>query len=340
MSLTVLVTGATGFIAKHCIAELIRRGHSVRGTARKPEARTDILRALERAGVDGSGVAIFSTDLTHDRGWDSALDGCTHVLHVASPFPISMPRRRDDVVGPARDGTLRVLRAATRAGVQRVVLTSSIAACIYPSAGPQSRTYTEVDWTDAGRGDLSPYIVSKALAEQAAWEFVNTTPNCPELTVINPGFVQGPALDSDLSTSQEVICLMARGKYPAAPRAGFAVVDVRDVAAAHAAAMTLPSAAGERFLVTGGYLMLREMAHLVGQTLPDMASRVPRREIPDFIVRGLSLFDRSLLALLPDLSIHRLCDNTKARERLGLSFRSAKEAVAASAASLRELGVI
>lgn len=340
MGLTVLVTGATGFIAKHCIAELIRQGHAVRGTARKPDARAEIARALDRAGVDASGVEIRVADLMQDEGWDAAADGCTHVLHVASPFPISVPRDRDEVVRPARDGTLRVLKAATRAGMRRVVMTSSMAACVHPSTGPQARTYTEADWTDPQRSDLGPYVVSKTLAERAAWDFVQSTPNAPELAVINPGFVQGPALDGDLSTSHEVICFMARGKYPAAPRAGFAVVDVRDVASAHVAAMVHPAAAGERFLATSGFLMLREMAQIVGHTLPDTASRVPRREIPDFVVRGMALFDRNLLALLPDLSTRRTCDSTKARERLGLTFRPAREAVAAAAKSLRELAII
>lgn len=340
MSHTVLVTGATGFIAKHCIAELIRQGHTVRGTARKPESHAHLARALERAGVDASKLELRTADLMEDSGWDAALDGCSHVLHVASPFPVGVPRDRDEVVRPARDGTLRVLQAATRAGVQRVVLTSSMAACVHPSTGPQTRTYTEADWTDPQRGDLGPYVVSKALAERAAWDFVRSTPNAPELAVINPGFVQGPALDGDLSTSHEVICFMARGKYPAAPRAGFEVVDVRDVAIAHVVAMTHPAAAGERFLATSGFLMLREMAQIVAHTLPDTASRVPRREIPDFVVRALALFDRNLLALLPDLSTRRTCDSTKAKERLGLTFRPAREAVAASAKSLRELGVI
>lgn len=340
MGFTVLVTGATGFIAKHCIAELIRQGYTVCGTARHSDAHTKIVRAVERSGLDASGVEIREADLLRDDGWDAALDGCSHVLHVASPFPIKPPRNRDDVVRPAVDGTLRVLQAAARAGVQRVVMTSSLAACIYPSAGEQERTYTEADWTDVDRGDISPYVVSKTLAEHAAWDFVRLTPNAPELTVINPGFVQGPALDLDLSTSHEVLALMANGKYPAAPRAGYAVVDVRDVAAAHVAAMTHPAAAGERFLVTSGYATLLEIAKMLAHALPDTASRVPRREAPDFIIRSLSFFDRSLLAVLPDLSTRRECSNAKARETLGITFRPAREAVTTAAKSLRELGAI
>src|SRR5690606_3863591 len=153
----------------------------------------------------------------------AAMDGCSHVLHVASPFPIKPPRNRHEVVRPAVDGTLRVLNAAARAGVQRVVLTSSLVTCIYPSQGKQDRTYTEADQTDVDRGDISPYVVSKALAESAAWDFIRTAPSAPQLTVINPGLVFGPALDLDLSTSHEILALMAKGKYPAAPRAGYSI---------------------------------------------------------------------------------------------------------------------
>jgi len=340
MSGLVLVTGATGFIAKHCIAELIRQGYRVRGTARQPGAHADIARALERAGIDASWLEVQRADLLHDDGWEQALDGCSHVLHVAAPFPIKPPRDHERLLQPAVDGTLRVLKAATRVGVQRVVLTSSVVACIYPSGSEQSRTYTEADWTDINRPDISPYVVAKTRAEQAAWEFVRTTPNAPELAVINPGFVLGPAFDTDLSTSLEVVKLIAQGKYPAAPRAGCIVVDVRDVAAAHVAAMTNPNASGERFLATSGTISLLDLARMIAHAVPHVASRIPRREVPDFLIRALAYFDRSLLAVLPDLSVHRVCDSSKAQTRLGISFRSPREAATAAAKSLHDLGVV
>ncbi len=340
MGSSVLVTGATGFIAKHCIAELIRQGYRVRGTARHPDARTRVVNALARAGIDASHLEICKADLLHDDGWDAATEGCSHVLHVASPFPVKPPRNRDEVVRPAVDGTLRVLKAAARAGVQRVVLTSSMVTCIYPSGGKQGRTYTEEDWTDADRRDISSYVFSKVLAERAAWEFVQQTPGAPELTVLNPGLVYGPALDLDLSTSHQILTLMAKGKYPVVPRAGYSVVDVRDVAAAHVSAMTHPAAAGERFLVTSDYVTLVDIALMLAHALPDVASRIPRREAPDILIRGLSALDRSLLAVIPDLSVRRECNNAKARERLGIAFRPAREAIRAAAESLRELGAI
>jgi nucleoside-diphosphate-sugar epimerase len=340
MTAPVLVTGASGFIAKHCIAELIRRGRTVRGTVRSLGRGDDVRRALTAAGVDPAGLELAAADLTRDDGWDAAFSGITHVLHVASPFPMQLPRDRAALVGPAREGTLRVLTAAARAKVHRVVVTSSMVACIYPPAGPQARTYTEADWTDPTRTDISPYVASKTLAERAAWDFVRGTPGAPQLVVINPGFVQGPALDRDLSTSQEVLRMLAKGDYPAAPKAGFAMIDVRDLAVAHAVALDHPAAAGERFLIANGFLTFREIGQIMAATLPDLSRHIATWEAPDLVLRVLSVFDRSVLALLADLSTPRHCDNTKAREHLGLTFRTPREAVASATLTLRNLGVI
>lgn len=337
---TVAVTGASGFIAKHCIAELLREGFAVRGTVRSLDKADSVRAAVARAGSDPAGLSFATADLMAEAGWDDALAGCSYVLHVASPFPLAQPRTRDEVVVPARDGTLRVLAAAKRSGARRVVLTSSIAAIMYPSVGEQSRTYTEIDWTDPARSDLTPYIVSKAVAEKAAWTYAQSTPGAPQLAVVNPGFVQGPALDGDLSTSHAVIREMAQGKMPAAPKAGYAMVDVRDVAALHVKAMLHPAAAGQRFLATNGYLMLREIAEMVARTLPDLARKVPRREAPDFVVRLLSYFDPGARAVVPDLGVKRKCDSRKARELFDFTFRSPSDAVVSSVQSLRQLGLI
>lgn len=337
---TVVVTGASGFIAKHCIAELVKAGYAVRGTVRSQDKADAVRAAVARAGGDAAAVSFAIADLTSDAGWDEAMAGAVFALHVASPFPLGQPRSRDEVVGPARDGTLRVLAAAKRNGVKRVVLTSSIAAVMYPSIGEQSRTYTEIDWTDPARADLTPYIASKAVAEKSAWTYVQSTPGAPQLAVINPGFVQGPALDGDLSTSHEVIRQMAQGKMPASPQAGYAMVDVRDVAALHVKAMLHPAAAGQRFLATNGYLMLREIAEMVARTLPDLARKVPRREAPDLVVRLLSYFDSGAKAVLPDLGVRRRCDSRKARELFDFTFRSPSDAVVSSVQSLRALGQI
>ncbi len=337
----VLVTGASGFIAKHCIAELLRRDYAVKATLRNLARADEVRRSVAHAGADASAVEFVAADLLREEGWAEAMQGCTYVLHVASPFPLDEPRHPDDVIRPAREGALRVLAAAKRAGVKRVVMTSSIVAVDlpWPEAAP-GHVFTEADWTNPERPDISTYVKSKVLAERAAWDFVKAEPGAPELAVVNPAFVLGPAPDPDLSTSHEVLRLMGIGAYPAAPKVGFPVSDVRDVAITHALAMTNPKAAGERFLSANGFLRLYEVGQLLAATLPDLKRKVPKFELHDFAVRLIALFDRRLRAVLPDLGFPRHISNAKAHEILEQSFRSPQEAVKAAASSLRALHVI
>ena len=338
---TVLVTGASGFIAKHCIAELIRQGYSVQATLRDLSREEETRRAIGNAGATASAVTFVPADLLRDEGWDKAMEGCTYVLHVASPFPLKNPKDADEVIRPAREGAVRVLKAAAKAGVKRVVLTSSVVAITlpWPEAKP-GHVFDETDWTNPDRPDVTPYVVSKTLAERAAWEFVEGTPGAPELAVVNPAFVLGPAPDADLSTSHEVIRLMGQGAYPAAPKIGFPISDVRDVAVTHVLAMTNPAAAGQRFLSANGFLRLMEVGQLIKQTLPDLGKKVPRGELPDIAVRALALVDGRLKAVLADLGFPRPVTNSKAHRILGQTFRSPQEAVNSAAASLRALQVI
>lgn len=338
---TVLVTGASGFIAKHCIAELLREGYPVQATLRSLARADETCRAIAKAGADAGAVKFFAADLLSDAGWDEAVAGCTYVLHVASPFPLKNPRDPQEVIRPAREGALRVLEAATRAGVKRVVLTSSIVAVTlpWPEAEP-GHVFDEKDWSNPERPDVTPYVVSKTVAEKAAWDFVNATPGAPELTVVNPGFVLGPAVDADLSTSHEVIRMMGNGSYPAAPKIGFPISDVRDVVVTHILAMIHAQAAGQRFLSANGFLRLYEVGQLVKQALPDLGKKVPRGEMPDILVRALSLVDRRLKAVLADLGFPRPVSSAKAQQVLGQSFRSPQEAVTSAAESLRALRII
>ncbi|MCB1521042.1 MAG: aldehyde reductase [Hyphomicrobiaceae bacterium] len=341
MTDTVLVTGATGFVAKHCIAELLRHGYRVRGTVRDIAMTGDaVTRAMARAKIDGGEIALVAADLTSDAGWDEAVAGCRYVLHVASPFPITQPTDRNEVIRPALDGTRRVLEAATRAGVERVVMTSSTVAVMYTSPRAPGHVYTESDWTDPERGDITPYIASKTLAEKAAWDFVGTTAGAPSLVAINPGFILGPVLDPDQSTSIEVLRLMGTGAYPGAPRIVFPVVDVRDVAALHVKAMTEAKAAGARFLATNGSLSLYNMGKLVAEAVPDIARKVPKFEMPDMMVRAIAIFDKRLRTVLPELGVVRVCANNKARDVFGHVFHTPEEAVRAGASSLRALRMI
>ena len=337
----VLVTGASGFIAKHCIAELLRRNHPVRATLRNLGRADEVRLSVAHAGADAAGVELVTADLLSDAGWAEAMDGCTYVLHVASPFPITEPKDPDDVIRPAREGALRVLRAASDAGVKRVVLTSSVVAITLPwPEAPLGHVFTEKDWTNPERPDITTYVRSKTLAERAAWDFVKSEAKAPELTVVNPAFVLGPALDPDLSTSHEVLRLMAIGAYPAAPKVGFPISDVRDVAITHARVMTHPQAAGQRFLSANGFLRLYEIGQLLAATLPDLKRKVPKFQMHDFSVRVIALFDKRLRAVLADLGHPRHISNAQAHAVLEQSFRSPQEAVKAAASSLRALHVI
>jgi len=335
----VVVTGSTGLIAKHVIAALLKRGATVRGTLRDMSNAEDVRRAVSRL-ADPKDIAFAVADLESDAGWDEAVAGSTVVLHMASPFPIAQPDDADEVIRPARDGTLRVLKAATRAGAKRVVVTSSAVSIFYGSGLPAGHLYSEADFSDETRGDLTPYIKSKTIAEKAAWAFVKSTPGAPEIAVVNPGFVQGPAVDVDLSTSHELYLLMARGLYPAVPKIRFPVTDVRDVAAAHLEAAFRPEAAGGRFLIAEGQLGLYDLGQILARELPDLAPKVPKFELPDMAVRALALADKRMRTVLPELGQKKEFSNEHAKSVLGLDFRGADEAATAAIRSLRDLRLI
>jgi nucleoside-diphosphate-sugar epimerase len=336
----VLVTGATGFIAKWCISTLLSSGYEVRGTVRSLGRAEEVRAAVARAGANPAGLELVEADLMIDSGWATALRGCRYVQHVASPFPLKPPRHADELIRPAKEGTLRVLRHADTAGIERVVLTSSTTAIVYPSAGPQARIYDERDWTDPSRTDLSAYIVSKTVAERAAWDFVDHLGRRRSLAVINPGLVLGPAIDRDLSSSHDILRRMGIGAFPAVPAVGYPVADVRDVAEAHLHAMTVPGAGGERFIAAEDYLTFMDMARLMQRELPHLKWRLPWFVIHDVFVRALSRVDRRLGPILPDVSVVRRTRNDKARTVLGQTFRPAEEAILSAIRSLSEIGVL
>lgn len=335
----VLVTGATGFVAKHCIAALLRQGRAVRGTVRDLARAESVRAAMRAAGCDAERLSFAVASLDADEGWAEAAAGCSGVLHVASPFPAEEPKRPEDVIRPAREGTLRLLRAARDAGVRRVVLTSSVLAVALPLRDEPGHIYDERDWTDPERPGLTAYMVSKAIAERAAWDFVQREGG-PELVVVNPALVLGPTFDGDISASLEVLRLMAQGKYPAVPRARVNVCDVRDVAEVHVRALAEPAAAGERFLVSGGTASLLDLGRAVAAACPDLARRTPRWELPDWAVRAAARVDGRLRAVLPDLGEPRLCSVAKAERTFGVAFRTPGDAAQASVESMRRVGVI
>ena len=285
-------------------------------------------------------VSFVVADLTADEGWKEAVEGCTYVLHVASPFPAKLPKNEDELIIPARDGTLRVLRAARDAGVKRVVVTSSFAAIGY-GHGHSTCVYSEKDWSDTKASSIKPYPKSKTLAEQAAWDFIKNDGGSLELSVINPVAIFGPVLGKDLSMSIVVIKRLLDGDMPGCPHLYFGVVDVRDVADAHLLAMTHPKAAGERFLtVAPPEMSISEMSKALHAEVPELAKKAPTREIPNFIVRLVALWDEQVAMVTGDLGVKKSLTNEKAKSILGWQPIPAAETLAATAESLSKLGLV
>ncbi len=337
----VLVTGGSGFIGSHTIVKLLEAGHTVRTTVRDLK-RADDVRAMLRTGGAAAPerVQFFAADLEKDAGWAEAVRGCEFVLHVASPLPASVPKNEDELIVPAREGTLRVLRAARDAGVKRVVVTSSFAAIGYghPASHP---AFTEKDWTDPNSSDVMAYPKSKTLAERAAWDFMAKEGGALELATVNPVAVFGPVLAPDFSASIQIISRLMDGSLPGAPKLSFGVVDVRDVADLHAIAMTHPAAKGERFLaVAGEFMSIKQVALVLKAKMGAAAKKVPTREIPDFLVRLAALRDPAVKSILPELGKRKNATNEKARRLLGWSPRSNEEAIVATAESLIGLGLV
>jgi nucleoside-diphosphate-sugar epimerase len=331
---TVLVTGGTGFLGGWCIASLLERGYEARTTVRDLAREAAIFDAVKRAGLDpGSRVDVVAADLGSHAGWDEAVAGCRYVLHVASPFPPVQPKDPDELIVPARDGALRVLRAALDAGVERVVMTSSVAAVRSDRVSSEAAPYTEADWTDGDDSSRTPYQRSKTLAEQAAWQHVQASGAQHRLATINPGAIIGPALSNDHSYSLQAIQRLLDG-MPAAPKLGFTFVDVRDVADIHIRALTTPAAGGERFVATDQFLWLPEVAAILRQRLGDAGRRVPTRVAPNVLVRALALFDGSMRSVVGDLGKRAWYSSDKARTTLGWTTRPVEDAIEDCARSL------
>ncbi len=338
----VLVTGGSGFLGAHCILALLAEGHAVRTTVRSAAREGEVRAVLARGGAPDAGprVEFAVADLTADAGWSEAAAGCDHVLHVASPFPAAPPKDEAELIGPARDGALRVLRAAHEAGVKRVVLTSSFAAVGYGAPG-RAEPFTEADWTDAATPGLTPYVKSKTVAERAAWDYVAGEGAGLELAVVNPVGIFGPLLGPDYSTSILLIKRLLDGSVPGCPRLYFGAVDVRDTADLHLRAMTHPAAAGQRFLaVAGDFMTMAQMSRTLRAALGPAARKAPTRELPDWFVRAMALVDPAVRQITPELGKAKTASNDKAVRLLGWSPRSREEAVIATGRSLVDLGLI
>ena len=331
MTETVLVTGGSGYLAGHCIALLLRRGYNVRATLRSAAKAEELRSGLASLQAPTDHLTFPIADLCDDAGWDAALDGCEYVLHVASPLGNDGARGAQALMVPAADGTLRVLRSATRAKVRRVVMTSSTAACTPPSV---DQVGDESVWTGDAHPTLNAYRRSKIAAERAAWDFMASAGPGTTLTTILPGAIFGPVLSLANLGSVQFIDKLIRGKLPGIPRLGFCIADVRDLAELHVRAMLAPEAAGERFIAVGDFLWMEEIARALRSELGDQGAQVPTRGLPDFALRALGCFSSSVRALTPMLGRRQLFSSAKAQRVLGYEPRPALTTVVDCARSL------
>jgi dihydroflavonol-4-reductase len=329
---TVLVTGGTGFIAGWCIVQLLERGYSVRTTVRDASKEQRVRAAVAGAKAATDRLSFAIADLNRDEGWDAAVAGCQYVLHVASPLGAGKAGDRDALIAPARDGTLRVLRTAVKAGVQRVVMTSAAAAARPPLTTDQMSD--ETVWSDPDDPQFDAYRVSKILAERAAWDFMKNAGGTTQFTTILPGAVFGPILTAENLGSVQIIQGMLNGKPPALPRLGFWIVDVRDLADLHIRAMTASPAAGQRFIAAGEYMWMEDIARTLRTELGAAGAKTPTRRLPNFVVRMLLPFATNLRSLAPLLGRRFPLTSAKARQTLGFTPRPAAMTVVDCARSL------
>ncbi len=337
----VLVTGASGYIAGYCIGELLDHGYPVRATVRSLAAADRVAHLRALAEQTSGTLDIVEADLEADRGWPEAVAGCTYVLHVASPVPPAAPKHEDELIRPAVDGTLRVLRACATSGtVRRVVLTSSVVAVIHGPGEDSDRVRTEEDWSDP---DLCPaYAKSKTLAERAAWDFVAALPEDRrfELVAINPGYVLGPLQHPEVGLSVEGLRKLLAREVPGSPRIGFAIVDVRDVATLHRLAMQRPEAAGNRYLCAGEHMWLQELARILADEFNPQGFRVPTGRLPYWLMWVIGRFDKTTRLALDLVGHRQMITAEKAIRELGWSMRPAEETIVDTGRSLVELGLL
>ena len=304
----VLVTGASGFIAEHCIIELLKNGYSVKGSLRSMNREQEVRDAI-KTGASDENLEFCKLDLLEDDGWEDAMWDCDYLMHVASPFVIEDPKDENELIKPAKEGTLRALNAAKKAGIKRVVLTSSVAAV---NSHMMSGTSDHTTWTDINSKYVTPYQKSKTIAEKAAWDFYNNqdSNNKMELAVINPGGVMGPQLGNDLGgASTQIVSQLISGKFPMIPALSFPFIDVRDVAILHLKAMTTPEADGKRFIAAHSeptwMYQVAEVLSAAGY------EKIKLKKAPSFMLKLIGLFDNKTKSLVPMLDKYVPCDNSQ-----------------------------
>jgi dihydroflavonol-4-reductase len=326
---TILVTGASGYIAKHIVVKLLNAGYHVRGSVRSVARGAEVTQAvtpmLDDASELDARLTFVALDLSSDTGWDAALDGVDALMHTASPFPLEQPKNEDDTIRPAVDGTLRALNAAKTAGINRVVMTSSTVSIMMVKPGDPKTQFDETDWSVLEGPTATPYAKSKTLAERAAWDFVANEAPEMQLTAINPSFVMGAPLDENFGTSIQVVERLMKGKDPMLPAVGFPSVDVQDIAEMHVRALQRPETAGERIAGVGKFLWLKDMADALKTEYPNR--KIATRVAPNIMIRMLALFDKALQSIAPILGRKDIVSNEKAKTMLDMEFRDPTESV-------------
>ncbi|QJQ33758.1 NAD-dependent epimerase/dehydratase family protein [Sphingomonas lacunae] len=331
----VFVSGGSGYIAGFLIRQLIAEGWEINTTIRNLAREAEVRGWL---GVDNSKLHFFAADLVSDSGWAQAMAGCSHVAHVASPLPADKPLHEDELIVPAREGALRALRFAKAAGVKRFVMTSSVAAISYGHKG--QTVFTEADWTDINSPDAYAYVKSKTIAERAARDWVAAEGEGMEFCTVNPSLVVGPLMAPDFSTSLESVKKLLEGSIPGLPRLGFGLVDVRDVADLHVKCLTAPGMAGERFIASGPFLWMEDMAAILRNGLGAQGRKVPKRRLPSWLMRILANFDPLVKQVVSELDNVRDNDASHAKAVLGWETRTAEESILDAARDMLRLGVV
>lgn len=337
----VLLTGITGFLGSHTAIQLLQKGYEVTGTLRDMKRAASIKTIITRHTTAIDNLSFAEADIQNADVWMKLTQGMDYVQHIASPFPQKLPKHEDDLIIPARNGNLNILKAAAANGVKRVVITSSSSAIIYGKTKAQhSGTFDEKDWTDENsKDDIAPYYKSKTISEKAAWDFIKKDKSGLELAVVCPGAILGPVLEEDFGTSANIVIKMMDGSMPGVPKIGFDLVDVRSVADQLIRCMELPQAANQRYIASAGYLNFKQLAAILKQAYPNR--KIPHRQLPDWLVRFVSNFDATLKPILIDLGgAERKLNHSKAEEELGWKPIDNKEAILACAASVLQVGII
>jgi dihydroflavonol-4-reductase len=336
----VLLTGISGWIAKHTAIELLNKGYEVLGTVRNKDLIDQTKETIKKhAPIEK--LSFIELDLLKDDGWDEAAKGCKYIFHIASPFPMKVSRDREFLLPVAVDGTLRVLNAGINAGVEQIIKTSSIVAMFRKPNRSNPYTFGENDWTDENWIEgVNDYFLSKTKAEKAAWELMESKGLKSKLTTINPGGVFGDALDKKGGTSIEYVRQFLKGKFPGAPKFAVLISDVKDIAKAHVACIGNNKVGGRRLIVGKEVKKLVELSQLMAEAMPEYAKKLPKKELPNFMVKLISYIDSSAKMMIPDLGILMQTDTSYAEELLGFKFKPAKDCITENAKSVVQLGLV